>query len=257
MDFEHNGAVMHYERLGESGRPLVLLHGWGCSSETMAPIMRDMALDHRVIAVDFPGHGKSPEPPEAWEVTEFACLTRALMEKEGFLGADVIAHSFGGRVALYLAAEMPDTFSRMLLTGCAGIPNRPDGRLSARTRVYRALRKAADNAVTRAVFGKRVDDWREALIQRFGSADYRALTPSMRQTFNRVLKQDLTYCLDSIKIPTVLAWGVNDTATPIWMGELMEKRMGDCALIRFEGGSHFAFVEQYGRFIAIAKEFLK
>ena len=139
MDFEHNGAVMHYERLGESGRPLVLLHGWGCSSETMAPIMRDMSADHRVIAVDFPGHGKSPEPPEPWEVTEFARLTRALMEKESFLGADVIAHSFGGRVALYLAAEMPDTFSRMLLTGCAGIPNKPNNKLSARTKMYKAL----------------------------------------------------------------------------------------------------------------------
>lgn len=257
MEFRHNGAVMHYERLGESGRPLVLLHGWGCSGETMAPIMRDMAKAHRVIAVDFPGHGKSPEPPEAWEVTEFALLTRALMEHEGFIGADVIAHSFGGRVALYLAAEMPGTFSRMLLTGCAGIPNKPNNRLSARTRVYKMLRGAADNAFTRAVFGKTVDNWREALIQKFGSADYKALTPSMRQTFNRVLKQDLTYCLDRIKIPTVLAWGVNDTATPIWMGEMMEQKMGDCALIRFEGGSHFAFVEQYARFIAIAREFLK
>ena len=257
MDFEHNGAVMHYERLGERGRPLVLLHGWGCSGETMAPIMRDMSADHRVIAVDFPGHGKSPEPPEPWEVTEFAYLTRALMEKEGFLGADVIAHSFGGRVALYLAAEMPDTFSRMTLTGCAGIPNKKSGKLSARTRVYKTLRKMADNPATRAVFGKQVESWKEALIQKFGSADYRALTPSMRQTFNRVLKQDLTYCLDKIKIPTILAWGENDTATPIWMGEMMAERMGDCALIRFEGGSHFAFVEQYGRFIAIAKEFLK
>ena len=257
MDFEHNGAVMHYERLGESGRPLVLLHGWGCSSETMAPILRDMASDHRVIAVDFPGHGKSPEPPAPWEVTEFAHLTRALMEKEGFVGADVIAHSFGGRVALYLAAEKPDTFRRMILTGCAGIPNKPSNKLSARTKLYKALRNIADNSMTRAVFGDKVDDWKEALIQEFGSADYKALTPSMRQTFNRVLKQDLTYCLDKIKVPVILAWGVNDTATPIWMGEMMEQRMGDAALIRFEGGSHFAFVEQYARFIAIAKEFFK
>ena len=257
MEFEHNGAVMHYERLGESGRPLVLLHGWGCSGETMAPLMRDMSTDHRVMAVDFPGHGKSPEPPEPWEVTEFACLTRALMEKEGFLGADVIAHSFGGRVVLYLAAEKPDTFSRLMLTGCAGIPNRPDGRLSARTRAYRALRALADNAATRAIFGSKVDDWKEALIQKFGSADYRALTPSMRQTFNRVLKQDLTYCLARINAPTLLVWGENDTATPIWMGEKMEKEMADAALIRFEGCSHYAFVEQYARFLAIAREFLK
>jgi len=257
MDFELNGAVMHYERLGESGRPLVLLHGWGCSIETMSPIMRDLSADHRVLAVDFPGHGKSPEPPAAWEVTEFAELTYALLKKEGLLGADVIAHSFGGRVSLYLAAEHEDALGRLLLTGCAGIPNKPSNKLSMRTRVYKALRTVADNRLTRAVFGNTVDAWREALIQRFGSADYKALTPSMRQTFNRVLKQDLTYCLEKIKNPTLLIWGENDTATPIWMGEKMEREMADAALIRFEGGSHFAFAEQYGRFIAIAREFLK
>ena len=100
MDFELNGAVMHYERLGENGKPLVLLHGWGCSIETMASIMRDLSADHRVLAVDFPGHGRSPEPPEAWEVTEFAELKDALWKKEGFRGGDVIAQSFGGRVTL-------------------------------------------------------------------------------------------------------------------------------------------------------------
>ena len=257
MIFEKNGARMYYERRGENGRPLVLLHGWGGSNESMAPLMRDLCDTHRVLAVDFPGHGKSPEPPEPWSVTEYCELTRALIEHEGFQGADIIAHSFGGRVTLILASEYPELVGRIVITGGAGIPNRPDNKLSARTRVYKTLRTLADNPATRAIFGKSVDGWREALIQRFGSADYKALTPSMRQTFNRVLAQDLTYCLDRINIPTILAWGENDTATPIWMGEMMAERMGDCALIRFEGGSHFAFIEQYGRFIAIAREFLK
>ena len=257
MEFRHNGAVMHYERLGESGRPLVLLHGWGCSSETMAPLMRDLGAGRRVIAVDFPGHGKSPEPPEPWEVTEFAQLTHALLEKEGFLGADVIAHSFGGRVTLYLAANMPGSVGRLLLTGCAGIPVRPDGSLSARTKLYKRLRAIVDNDATRSLFGDKVDNWREALIQKFGSADYRVLTPSMRATFNRVLQQDLTDCLERIKSPTLLVWGVNDNATPIWMGEMMEQKIADAALIRFEGSGHFAFVEQYAKFLAIAREFFK
>ena len=85
MEFQLDGAKMVYERQGESGRPLVLLHGWGGSHESFAPLIRDMSVDHRILAVDFPGHGRSPEPPQPWEVTQFAHLTRALMEQEGFL----------------------------------------------------------------------------------------------------------------------------------------------------------------------------
>ena len=257
MIFELNGARMYYERRGENGRPLVLLHGWGGSNESMAPLMRDFAETHRVLAVDFPGHGQSPEPPESWSVTEYADLTYALLEKEGFQGADIIAHSFGGRVTLILASQHPEMVNRIVITGGAGIPNRPSGKLSFRTRLYKTLRTLADNAFTRKVFGKTVDTWREALIQKFGSADYKALTPSMRATFNKVINQDLTHCLKGIKASTLLIWGENDTATPIWMGELMEKEIKDAALIRFEDAGHFAYLEKYSRFIAIAREFLK
>ncbi len=258
MYFEAGGARMYYERHGEAGAPLVLLHGWGGSADSMAPLTRDFEGTRRVLVVDFPGLGnKSPEPPEVWEVTEYMELTRTLLQKEGFAGADVVAHSFGGRVSILLASKDPAMVKRLLLTGCAGIPPRPSGGLSAKTRAYRALRGMADNALTRGIFGEKVDNWRESLVQKFGSADYKALTPSMRATFNRILKQDLTPYLGDIKAPTLLVWGENDTATPIWMGELMAREIPDAALIRFEGAGHFAYLEQYPRFLAIAREFLK
>jgi pimeloyl-ACP methyl ester carboxylesterase len=257
MHFEKSGARMYYEKRGEAGAPLVLLHGWGGSVESMAPLVRDFEGARRTLAVDFPGHGRSPEPPEPWEVTEYMEMTRALLEQESLAGADIVAHSFGGRVAILLASKYPHLVGRLLLTGCAGIPPKPSGKRNARTRAYKILRALADNGFTRCVFGERVDDWRESLVQKFGSADYRALKPSMRATFNRILKQDLTPCLKGIKAPTLLVWGENDTATPIWMGETMAREIPDAALIRFEGAGHFAYLEQYPRFLAIAREFLK
>ena len=255
MYFEHDGVRLYYEHHGE-GAPLLLLHGWGGSAQSFLPVTRDFQTARRVYAVDFPGHGNSPEPPAPWSVTEYMELIYAFLQKLDLLGVDIIAHSFGGRVALLLAAEHPEAVGKMLLTGCAGLRPKGDSKLSARTRVYRALRSFADNAATRAVFGKRVDAWREALVQKFGSADYRALTPSMRQTFNRVLQQDLAWTLPKIQAETLLIWGTEDTATPLWMGEQMEREIPGAALIRFEGRGHFAYLNDYPKFKAIAWKFL-
>ena len=51
-------------------------------------------------------------------------------------------------------------------------------------------------------------------------------------------------------------WGDKDTETPLWMGQRMEKDIPDSALIVLEGGTHFAYLEQIGRFNAIARSFL-
>ena len=78
----------------------------------------------------------------------------------------------------------------------------------------------------------------------------------MRKTFVKVISLDLSDRLPLIEQPTLLLWGDKDTETPIWMGEQMEKSIPDAALIRLEGGSHFAYLEQLPRFLAIVHNFL-
>ena len=86
--------------------------------------------------------------------------------------------------------------------------------------------------------------------------DYKALTPSMRATFNRVLRQDMTECLPRIKASTLLVWGEDDTATPLWMGQEMEKCIKGSALIVLENAGHFAYLDQCAQFLRIAEAFL-
>ena len=180
------------------------------------------------------------------------------MEEIGIGGADIVAHSFGARVAILLAAEHPDAVGKLLLTGAAGVPSRKSGKTPFKTRVYKALRSLVGRPFMRRLFGEeKIDLWHEALVQHFGSADYRALTPFMRQTFNRVIAQDLTPCLAKIKSPVLLVWGENDTATPLWMGQLMEKEIPDAGLVVLKGCGHFAYLDKYGEFRLIAESFLK
>jgi len=93
-------------------------------------------------------------------------------------------------------------------------------------------------------------------VQKYGSKDYAALDPEMRRTFVKVVNYDQTEKLSSIGNSTLLVWGENDTETPLWMGQKMEKEIPDSALIVLEGGTHFAYLEQLGRFNAIARSFL-
>ena len=122
--------------------------------------------------------------------------------------------------------------------------------------VYRKARKALDFLEEKQWLGKWPEKWKEDLVQHFGSADYRALTPEMRQTFNKVITQDLTDILPSVLAPTLLYWGANDTETPLWMGRRMEELIPDAGLVIEEGAGHFAFLEKQSVFLKIAGHFL-
>ena len=249
MFFEHDGVRIHYEVKGE-GAPLLLLHGWGGKIESFLPVIRDFSDKKQVIALDFPGHGESAEPGRVWGVPDFTEAVYQLIRHLGIEKLDVVAHSFGGRVAIYLASHHPECVNRMALTGCAGIPNKGTGR-AIKKKLFGALKGLADSEFAQKT------GLREAAVKLMGSADYRALSPEMRKTFSAVIEQDLTEYLPEIQCPVILVWGVNDTETPIWMGEIMEQKIPDAALIRFNGAGHFAYLDLYPQFRAILESFFK
>ena len=257
MIFERGGHEMYYERQG-AGKPLLLLHGWGGKTLSWLPVTRDFSLSREVVAVDFPGFGRSPEPGAPWSVTEYMELTAAFLRQLGMEGVDIIAHSFGARVAILLSATYPELAGKLVLTGAAGLIPKTANKRKVRSIMYKALKGAAESALSKAILGeKRVLGIREALIQKFGSADYRALSPTMRPTFNRIIRQDLRPCLPMIKSPALLIWGAKDDQTPLWMGQVMEKEIPDAGLVVFEDAGHFAYLDRYADFRRIALKFLE
>ena len=56
-----------------------------------------------------------------------------------------------------------------------------------------------------------------------GSSDYNNSSPKMRAILSKVVNEDLKHVMPSIKCPTLLVWGKNDTATPLRDAEIMEK----------------------------------
>lgn len=256
MEMLCGGTTIHYELSGSGARRVVLLHGWGCEIKLMKPVADQLAKDMTVLTLDFPGHGQSGRPPEPWGVPEYAAATLELLEKLEFLPCSVIAHSFGGRVAIYLASQDHSLFNKLILTGAAGLrkPQTEEGRKRAER--YKRLKGLCQTAKSMKVFGKLPDRMEEKLRQKYGSRDYNALDAEMRQTFVKVINLDLADRLPMIAQPTLLIWGDQDTETPLWMGQKMEQEIPDAGLVVFEGGSHFAYLEQASRFNTIAHRFL-
>ena len=168
----------------------------------------------------------------------------------------MIAHSFGARVAIQLASEEPALFTRLILTGAAGIRKMPTEEGKKRAEQFKRLKRLCETAKKVKVFGSLPEKMEEKLRRKYGSADYNALDEEMRKTFVKVINLDLTDRLPLIQQPTLLLWGDADTETPLWMGKKMEELIPDAGLVVLEGGTHFAYLEQRARFCAIARHFL-
>lgn len=257
MHIQVNGASVYYEQHGASGGQVLLLHGWGCDATFFAPIAQALAETMRVTVLDFPGHGRSGFPPEPWGVPEYGEMTRAFMDALAIHPCYIVGHSFGGRIALYLGSHWPGYIRRMIITGGAGLQKPQTDRQRRRAGRYRALKKGAALLKSLKIFGALPDRVEDALRKRYGSRDYNALDAQMRRTFVKIVSQDLRPLLPVVSVPTLAVWGEKDTETPLWMGETMAREIPDAGLALLEGGSHFAYLEQWPRFVRIALHFFQ
>lgn len=254
MKLEVNGMAIHYEVAGQ-GPPLLLLHGWGGRAGSMQPIANGLNDMRTVYNIDFPGFGESDPPPQPWSVTEYTECLIELLAKLNIPKTDIVAHSFGGRVTLLLAATRPELVGKIVITGGAGLKPRRDIKYNIRVYAYKLgkfMLKHGWMTKLAKLFGIDL----KKLADTAGSADYRALSGVMKATFVRVVNQDLRYCLPKIKSSTLLIWGENDDSAPLWMGKTMEKEIPDAGLVVFEGRGHFAYLDEIGRFVKIVRTFL-
>ena len=249
MFLDIEGLKIYYEKAGE-GSPVLLLHGWGCSTITMAPLFEALKNTNTVYSLDFPGHGQSSSPEKVMDIFDFARITRKFIEQNGIQGCNVIAHSFGGRVTIILAAE-ENIFNKIILCGSAGIRPKRTIRYYYKVYTYKLLKKLSKSKLAMRLFSGYINK----KTANAGSEYYRKLNPVMRASFSKIVNKDLKYLLGKIIAPTLLVWGSKDKATPLYMAKIMEKRIKDSGLVLFDGAGHYSFLQNLDRFIRIAKHF--
>jgi pimeloyl-ACP methyl ester carboxylesterase len=120
------GVRMYYEEHGatESGPPLILLHGGLGSGDMYAPILPDLARQHRVITADLQAHGHTADTGRPLRHETLADDVAGLIRHLDLAQADVMGYSFGAGTALRTAIQHPDLVRRLVITS---FPCRRDG----------------------------------------------------------------------------------------------------------------------------------
>lgn len=249
-----NGLKINYEEKGE-GDLIVLLHGWGSNITLFANMIELLSKKYKVVAMDMPGFGKSDEPKEVWDVSSYVQFVIDFLKDYDTKEVMLLGHSFGGRVIIKMHSrdDLPFKVTKVILVDSAGIMPPKSNKKSWRTRYYKLGRTVLSWGIVKKIFPDALENFRKKM----GSADYAAASPMMRQVMVKVVNEDLEPYLPNIKAPTLLVWGVNDTATPLSDGEKMEKLIPDAGLVKLENAGHYSFLEQQFTFNRVMCSFMK
>ena len=190
------------ERHGAGPIQVVALHGWGRDRRDFRRVLKDLDA----VALDLPGFGATPPPDRATGAEGYARVVAAWIEQLPDPQV-LVGHSFGGRVAVVLAATRPELVAGLVLVGVP-LLHRLDRTTRRPSLAYRLLRLA-----NRA--GLMSDERLEREKRRRGSADYRAVTGVMRDTLVRVVNESYEDVLPDVVCPVVLVWGAEDSEVPL------------------------------------------
>jgi pimeloyl-ACP methyl ester carboxylesterase len=213
------------ERIGAAPADVVGLHGWARTREDLTGLLAGF----NAVVFDLPGFGASPPPPEAWDSAAYATLVAGAMATLGRPQV-VLGHSFGGRIAVRLAAGWPELVSGLVLSGVPLFQQKSTPKLS-----YRMARWGHGHGLI-------PDSRMEKMRQRHGSRDYRQTSGVMRGTFVRLVNESYTEDLGRITCPVELVWGQNDTEAPPYNAERAAAALGEAnggARVQIiDGGGH-------------------
>ncbi|MYB03015.1 MAG: alpha/beta hydrolase [Acidimicrobiaceae bacterium] len=221
-----NGLGYHVIEMGE-GRPTFFLHGGGpgCTAWTdFGPVAPLFAEDRRCLLVDLLQYGKSEKCTISGPMWDFHARTICdLMDSLDVHRADFICNSWGGTIALNLAANYPDRARSLVVTGSMPVFYGPLAPLPEGARRGRKARDRYFGGPEGPTWEKMRQlmadlEWYDAdeipdatVTMRFKqSIDPQEVELAARSDSPRGEWQDMTGELGRIKCPVLFAWGMYD-----------------------------------------------
>lgn len=210
------GKKVHFVKEGR-GEPILFLHGWGGSIESLKGISDLAKNNYQVIRPSLPGFGLSDLPNPNWGTKEYADIILSFIKSFKFKKIILFGHSFGGSLGIYLAAQYPGLIDKLIL--CAPSFKREVKKSKGLvSRLPQPLR-----IIFYRIFFPQSDLWR---------------FPRLESNFRKIVTEDMTSYLAKIKAKTLIIWGDLDKQTPVKGGYELKERINNSLLKIFPDVGH-------------------
>ena len=201
---------------------MVLLHATLHDRHDFDAIVPSLRHDHRVIALDWPGHGDSPAPTPNYRPTaaSFADVLADVVAALDLPPAAFVGNSVGGFAAARLAITDPQRVSRLVLVNTGGFIAGPAANLYCRMLGMPAVMKRVLPRFIRSYMKATSDNdhaVQERALARAHTRDGVVLTAALWRSF-AAPEYDLRPHADRITAPCLVIWGSKDTAIPMRFG---------------------------------------
>jgi pimeloyl-ACP methyl ester carboxylesterase len=232
------------------GQRVLYVHGTGCNSEVWAPHMNAIADAHIPVAIDLPGHGRSPGRGFRG-IADYAYFVVELAKALGWDRFVVVGHSMGGAVALTIALYHAELLDGLVLVDTG-----------ARLRVNPVLLHGAHEAATSGRASATDRSWAYAAATPQPVVDaVQKLTADCDPwvTYGDWIADDtfdVMSRLKDIRVPTQIVCGAEDRLTPVRNHQFLAAQISGSRLTIIGGAGHWVFWEQPDAFTRTVRAFL-
>ena len=212
-----------------------MLHGWGQSLESLLPLAELLSNESEIHLLDLPGFGSSSAPESDWDTIAYAECIRKYLESNSIKKADLLGHSFGGRVSIRLASRYPEFVSSVILIDSGGL-RKNLGRWKLKSQLVKTLGKSL-KSLDKLFATRLFETW---FVPRFASVDYKN-AGKLRNILVKTVNEDISEDASKIKAPVFILWGELDNETPLEMCERLNGLITNSKLVTLPGKGHFPF----------------
>lgn len=239
MKLKANEIELYYKEEGK-GSPIVFIHGWMDDHSVWDSQIEYFSKNHRVIAYDQRGHGRSDKPKKGYSIETLSDDLYNVTQKLNIRQFALVGHSLGGMAAMVFALEHPEKVSKLVL-----VSTYAKSATSSRIMLWVLI-----HALPYSIFADGSIDfkyYKPSKQIKSEAIDITLRTP--KYAARECLKEfctnyDIRDRVSGIKVPTLIIVGDKDTSTPVVMSRYLRREIEGSKLAIIPDCKHMPMIDR-------------